>query len=157
MFFYSKGMNTWEITYGDREEDVTKKSAEQEKWTYNAEDGRLYTVEKFLLSPDKLIQPELSQEEKWREYELQGGAPWENVELHGQWPEEDREYMWQWVELDDNWVDQAGRWVDGYKEWARSQKKNDPFGEIRYFDLHNLDIPELGEQLEFDFVRQMEI
>lgn len=142
MFFYSKGINTWEITYGDREEDVTHKAGEQEKWTYNAETGRLYTIEKFVLAPDQLILPELSQEEKWREYELQGAAPWgENVELYGQWPEEEES-------LD---------FVEGYKEWERSQKKNDPFGDIRYFDLHGLDIPELGEQLEFDFVRQMEI
>jgi len=131
MFFYSDGINTWTITYGNGTEDVTKRQKPVEQFKFNREDGQLYTIEKFDIAPDTLVIPP---DEEWSSF----GPSVE--ELRQEWEDE-----------------QSMRFIEGYKEWARDQKKNDPFGEIRYFDLSELDIPALGEQLEFDFVRQMGI
>jgi hypothetical protein len=56
----------------------------------------------------------------------------------------------------ENWVDDEGEYVEGYRDWAnRMEKLQAGKGWPDLIEGLIADIPEKGEQLEFDFVRQM--
>lgn len=73
---------------------------------------------------------------------VQGGTEFEIT-----FPEEERQ-----------WVDDEGEWVDGYRDWAnRMEKVQAGAGWPDLIKDLIADVPKKGEQLEFDFVRQMGI